>query len=218
MASARARRGMTPEQWQRVKGVVANALETPPSEREKLVQAECGGDAELCAEVQSLLSAAEAADSLPEARSAMASAGAALAADQDATLRSLLESVLSHQYEFIRPLGRGGMGSVYLARERALERFVAIKVLRPDLAMAEGHRERFRREARTVARLSHPGILGLHSFGEIDNLWYFVMTYVRGETLAERIRREGALPWAEAHGILSEMADALDCAHRNGVV
>ena len=159
-----------------------------------------------------------AADSLPEARSAIASATGAIIAEQDAALRSTLESVLSHQYEIIRAIGRGGMGSVYLARERALDRFVAIKVLRPDLAVAESHRERFRREARIAARLSHPGILGLHSFGEIDNLWYFVMTYVRGESLGERITREGLLPWTDAHRIFGEMADALDCAHRNGVV
>jgi len=165
-----------------------------------------------------LLAAAGAADSIPEARVAIANAASSLVSVEDASLRALIDSVLSHQYEIIRPLGRGGMGWVYLARERALERFVAIKVLRPDLALAEGHRERFRREARIAARLTHPGILGLHSFGEIGNLWYFVMTYVRGETLAEKIRREGFLPWKDAHRILAEMADALDCAHRNGVV
>ena len=140
------------------------------------------------------------------------------AGELDDALRSLLDSALSQQYEIIRPLGRGGMASVYLAKERALERFVAIKVLRPDLALAEGHRERFRREARTAANLSHPGILALHSFGEIDNLWYFVMTYVRGETLADKVKREGVLQWGEAHRILSEITDALDCAHRHGVV
>jgi len=110
------------------------------------------------------------------------------------------------------------MGWVYLARERALERFVAIKVLRPELAIAEGHRERFRREARIAARLNHPGILGLHSFGEIGNLWYFVMSYIRGETVADKIRREGFLQWTDAHRIMVEMTDALDCAHRNGVI
>ncbi|HEX5577396.1 MAG TPA: serine/threonine-protein kinase, partial [Gemmatimonadaceae bacterium] len=138
--------------------------------------------------------------------------------ESDDPLRSLLDTALSRQYEIIRSLGKGGMASVYLAKERALERFVAIKVLRPELAMAEGHRERFRREARTAANLSHPGILALHSFGEIENLWYFVMTYVRGETLADKVKREGMLQWRDAHRILSEITDALDCAHRSGVV
>ena len=209
---------MNIERWQQIKSVVASALETPEAERAEFIRFECGSDVDLREEVESLLAAAATADSLPEARVAIASAAGAVVAEQDATLRTLLESALTHQYEIIRPIGQGGMGTVYLARERALERFVAIKVLRPDLAVAERHRERFRREARIAARLTHPGILGLHSFGEIDNLWYFVMTYVRGETLGERIRREGHLPWADAHRIFLEMADALDCAHRNGVI
>lgn len=209
---------MNIERWHQIKAVIASALETPEAERAGFVRSACGSDAELLEEVESLLAAAGTADTVPEARDAIASAAGAVIAEQDATLRVLLEKALAHQYEIIRPLGQGGMGTVYLARERALERFVAIKVLRPDLAVTERHRERFRREARTAARLSHPGILGLHSFGEIDNLWYFVMTYVRGETLGERIRREGHLPWADAHRIFLEMADALDCAHRNGVV
>jgi serine/threonine-protein kinase len=110
------------------------------------------------------------------------------------------------------------MGAVYLARERSLERFVAIKVLRPDLADAAEARERFRREARIAARLSHPGIMPLHTFGEVGGLWYFVMGYVRGVTLGERLRAEGRLPTTEVHRILSELADALECAHRNGIV
>ncbi len=206
------------ERWQQVKSTVAVAIEMPEMEREKWIDSACGTDTELRREVESLLAAAGAADSLPEARSAIASAASSLLSIEDEGLRSLLESALGNQYEIIRPVGRGGMGWVYLAREKSLERFVAIKVLRPELAIAEGHRERFRREARIAARLNHPGILGLHSFGEIGNLWYFVMSYIRGETLAERIRREGFLPWTDAHRITSEMADALDCAHRNGVV
>jgi serine/threonine-protein kinase len=209
---------MNQERWQQIKSTVALAMEIPENERGSLIDSACGSDAELRHEVESLLAAAGAADSIPEARVAIANAASSLVSVEDASLRALIDSVLSHQYEIIRPLGRGGMGWVYLARERALERFVAIKVLRPDLALAEGHRERFRREARIAARLTHPGILGLHSFGEIGNLWYFVMTYVRGEKMAEKIRREGFLPWKDAHRILAEMADALDCAHRNGVV
>lgn len=209
---------MNQDRWQQIKATVARAMETPQSERTALISAACGDDVELRREVESLLEAASSGDSLPEVRAAIASAAGKLIDEKDTSLRNLLQSVLSHQYEIIRPLGSGGMGCVYLARERALERFVAIKVLRPDLAVAESHRERFRREARIAARLSHPGILGLYSFGEIDNLWYFVMAYVRGESLAERIKREGFLPWLDAHRIFTEMADALDCAHRNGVV
>ena len=209
---------MKQDRWQQVKSTVAVAIDMSEADREKWIDSACGTDTELRREVESLLAAADAAQSLPEARNAITSAASSLLSIEDESLRSLLESALGNQYEIIRAIGRGGMGWVYLAREKSLERFVAIKVLRPELAIAGGHRERFRREARIAARLNHPGILGLHSFGEIGNLWYFVMSYIRGETLAEKIRREGFLPWADAHRIMSEMADALDCAHRNGVI
>jgi hypothetical protein len=110
------------------------------------------------------------------------------------------------------------MGAVYLAREKALERLVAIKVLKPELAASPESLERFRREARIVANLSHPGILQLHTFGELGGTWYFVMSYVRGESLSELLRRRNRLPWTEAHRILVELADALACAHRFPVV
>jgi hypothetical protein len=133
-------------------------------------------------------------------------------------MRDLLTVALGNQYEIIRELGRGGMGAVYLAREKALERLVAIKVLRPELATSPDSRERFRREARIVANLSHPGILQLHTFGEVNGVWYFVMSYVRGESLADLLRRRNKLPWAEVHRILLELADALACAHKYPVV
>ena len=208
VAQARNVRVVTPERWQQIKGIVAHALGTPVSERAAYVDRMCTDDVELRREVESLLEAAEGNDSFPVVRRAIAAT-----AEQ-----SMLESALGQQYEIVRQLGRGGMGAVYLARERSLERFVAIKVLRPDLADAPEARERFRREARIAARLSHPGILPLHAFGEVGGLWYFVMGYVRGVTLGERLRAEGRLPTAEVQRILAELADALDCAHRNGIV
>lgn len=128
-----------------------------------------------------------------------------------------LERTLSSQYEIVRLLGRGGMGRVYLARERALDRLVAIKVLRPESNDPDSV-ERFRREARTAARLTHPGIVPLHTFGEAEGLMYFVMGYVRGESLGERMRRVGRLAENEVRRILGELADALDYAHRQGVI
>ena len=134
-------------------------------------------------------------------------------------VRATLERALGVQYEIGRLIGRGGMGVVYHARERALEREVAIKVLPPDAeeASPEG-RERFRREARTAAQLNHSNIVPLYTFGETEGLTFFVMGYVRGEALAERLRREGRLPSDEAIRILGDLADALDYAHRKGVV
>ena len=134
-------------------------------------------------------------------------------------IRAALVRALGVQYEIGRLIGRGGMGVVYYARERALDREVAIKVLPPEAAEAspEG-RERFRREARTAAQLNHSNIVPLYTFGEIEGLTFFVMGYVRGESLADRLRREGRLPGDEAIRILGELADALDYAHRKGVV
>ena len=201
---------MTPERWQVIKNVLAEAMEMPASERDAFIERAAAGDDEVRREVLSLLAVADGTgDELNTGR---------LSADRDRALHAILATALGQQYEVIRPLGQGGMGAVYLARERALERFVAIKVLRPDLAAAPDSRERFRREARVAAQLSHAGILPLHTFGEVNGIWYFVMGYVRGVSLAERLRVDGRLPSDEAHRILAELADALECAHRHGVI
>jgi hypothetical protein len=134
------------------------------------------------------------------------------------SIRATIDVALGTQYTIQRLLGRGGMGAVYLAVERSLERLVAIKVLAPDVAGASAYRERFRREARVAARLSHPNIVPLYAFGEARGLCYYVMGYVRGESLAERLKREGPLPCEAVRRILAELGDALDCAHRHGVV
>lgn len=132
--------------------------------------------------------------------------------------RAQVAEHLSAQFQIVRELGRGGMGVVFLARDVALHRLVAIKVLRQEFTASEEHRERFRREARMTARLSHPNIVPVHSFGEIDDLVYIVMKYVHGESLAERMRRGGGMPAAEVQRILRDLALALDSAHRDGVV
>jgi serine/threonine-protein kinase len=213
---------VTDARWQRVKTLFAEAMERPVDERGAFLDAACAGDPSLHAEVASLLAAGDDSASLPHARAVAAAARSFAAADDaapaDSILQRMLESALGQQYEIVRPLGQGGMGAVYLARERALERFVAIKVLRPELADAPDARERFRREARIAAKLSHPGILPLHAFGEVGGIWYFVMGYVRGASLGERLRLEGRFSTDETHRLLSELADALDCAHRGGIV
>ena len=132
-------------------------------------------------------------------------------------LRAALDDALGAQYEIIRLLGRGAMGAVYLARERSLERLVAIKVL-PSSVPSHDARERFRREVRIAAKLAHPNILPLYTFGEVGGLAYYVMGYVRGESLRERLTEQGPLPSDEARRIIAQLADALDYAHRQGVV
>jgi eukaryotic-like serine/threonine-protein kinase len=131
------------------------------------------------------------------------------------------EQVATHlhdQYQIVRELGRGGMGIVFLARDIALHRLVAIKVLRNEFASSEEHRERFRREARMTARLSHANIVPVHTFGEEGDFVYIVMKYVHGESLAERLRSQKRLPTEEVRRILHDLTLALDCAHREGVV
>ena len=131
------------------------------------------------------------------------------------------EQIAAHigaQYQVVRELGRGGMGIVFLARDIALHRLVAIKVLREEFASSDEHRERFRREARMTARLSHANIVPVHTFGEAEQFVYIVMKYVHGESLADRLRAEKALPTEEARRILHDLALALDYAHREGVV
>ena len=130
----------------------------------------------------------------------------------------LIARELVHEFQIVRLLGKGAMGSVYLARDLALHRVVAIKVLRWDLAASEDDCERFRREARTTGQLAHPSIVPLHSFGESPNLMYMVMRYVPGESLGARIRRLGKLNPDETRRILAELALTLEYAHREGIV
>jgi hypothetical protein len=128
-----------------------------------------------------------------------------------------IERILGAQYTVLRPLGRGGMGVVYLARERLLDRLVAIKVLRSDRADDEA-RDRFLQEARTAARLTHPNIVPLLSFGQSEDAVFYVMGYVDGESLEAQLRRTGRIDSDTASRMLAELAGALDYAHRNGVV
>jgi eukaryotic-like serine/threonine-protein kinase len=129
-----------------------------------------------------------------------------------------LESVLSTQYVLERELGRGGMGVVFLARDLKLDRLVAIKALPLHLADDERVRERFLREARTAARLSHPNIVPIHRADEIDGRVFFVMGFVDGESLAQRVAAHGALPPKEIVPLLHDVAAALHEAHGLGIV
>jgi len=123
---------------------------------------------------------------------------------------------LADRYRIERELGSGGMATVYLAEDLKHHRMVAIKVLRADLGAAIG--ERFPREIEIIAQLSHPHILPLHDSGEAAGLLYYVMPHVEGETLRQRLQREGSLHVADAARILREVVDALAFAHQRGVV
>ena len=128
-----------------------------------------------------------------------------------------LAAALADRYRVERELGQGGMATVYLARDLKHERQVAIKVLRPELAAVIGA-ERFLREIKTIATLQHPHILGLIDSGEVQGTAYYVMPYVEGESLRDRLTREKQLPVPEAVRLATEVAGALDYAHRHGII
>jgi len=129
-----------------------------------------------------------------------------------------LQTTLAGRFSLEREIGRGGMGVVYLARDVALDRPVAIKLLPAELAAQPEAKERFLREARTAAQLSHPNIVPIHLVEERDGVVCFVMAFVEGETLGERVRRAGPLPPDEAVRIIREVAWALGYAHGRGVI
>ena len=128
---------------------------------------------------------------------------------------SRLREALADRYRIERELGAGGMATVYLAHDLKHDRKVAIKVLRPDLAAVIGA-ERFLREIKTIANLQHPHILGLIDSGELHGTAYYVMPFVEGESLRDRLSREKQLPIPDALRIATEIAGALDYAHRHG--
>ncbi len=128
-----------------------------------------------------------------------------------------LSAALAHRYRILRHLGDGGMATVYLAEDVKHDRKVAIKVLRPELAAVIGA-ERFLSEIKTTANLQHPHIVPLFDSGESDSYLFYVMPFIEGESLRERLTREKVLPVPDAVRIAREVSDGLDYAHRHGVV
>src|SRR4029077_8345660 len=194
---------VTPERWQQVKVVLAGALEKTPEERNEYLDHACA-DQSIRREVESLLAAHQEAGStfleFPNSETYILPTGTKLG-----------------PYEILSLLGEGGMGTVYKARDSRLDRFVAIKLLRADLADQPELRERLVREARSIASLNHPHICTLHDIGHQDNSDFLVMEYLEGETLAQRLER-GPLPLDEVLRNATEISDALDRAHSKGVI
>ncbi|MBA2293088.1 MAG: serine/threonine protein kinase [Gemmatimonadales bacterium] len=133
--------------------------------------------------------------------------------DKHAALGAALEG----RYTLDREIGQGGMATVYLAEDQRHHRKVAVKVMRPELAAVIGV-DRFLAEIKTTAHLQHPHILPLHDSGEVNGTVFYVMPFVEGESLRDRLDREKQLPIADAVRIATEVAGALDYAHRHGVI
>src|SRR5207249_1869468 len=137
---------------------------------------------------------------------------------QELTELELVREQLKDEYEILDELGRGGMAIVFKAREKQLEREVAIKVLPFSLAFDKEFVERFQREARTSAKLEHPSIIPIYRVGKSGRVIYFVMKFLRGKPLASVLAARGSLPPAEIRQILVQVARALAYAHKSGIV
>lgn len=136
----------------------------------------------------------------------------------DAPVPERLARALGADYSIVGELGRGGFAVVYSVRDQRLSRYLAVKVMRPDLVASPQAVERFRREARIAASLDHPNILAVSFAGEAAGLVYYAMPRVRGQTLRERLRQDGPLPVREALRVFAEVGRGLDYAHEHDVV
>jgi serine/threonine-protein kinase len=235
---------LSPMRWQVVRAAAEGALALEPIARPAFLDEACGGDPELRSSAERLVQACErAAESTGFlAGSAAAFASPVLAAragdsappafsstmpdDANHDLRpgsadlGALRTALADRYDLEHEIGRGGMATVYLARDERHGRAVALKVVHPHIAALDSiatDGSRFRREIRIAARLTHPHILPLHDSGAAAGLLYYTMPFVDGETLRDRIARE-RLPLPDALRVLRDVARALAHAHRHGVV
>ena len=217
------------ERWKLVQRVVDGALDLPRAERSPYLAEACGSDAALYESASRLLAACDDA-AAPNAMlgggaaafaaplvADLAARGAAAEAEHESATAVALQAALAGRYTVERPLGRGGMATVYLARDLRHDRAVAVKVIGRDVVAPSGA-ERFLQEIRVAARMTHPHVLGVHDSGEAGGLLYYVMPYVEGETLRARLTRDRAPPIADAVRIVRELADALAYAHARGVV
>jgi serine/threonine protein kinase/Tfp pilus assembly protein PilF len=194
------------------------ALEHDHAEREAWLAEACGGDAALQAEVESLLEAHERGGGILSASPAdMAAEGSRASGQPDADPHEALHAELGDRYELEEVLAEGGMATVFLARDRKHGRQVAIKTLHPNLTTGIGP-QRFEREIQVTAGLQHPHILPLLDSGVAGPFLYYIMPYVPGESMRHRMQEHGSLGEEEAVSIGLDVLEALEHAHRQGVV
>jgi serine/threonine protein kinase/TolB-like protein/Flp pilus assembly protein TadD len=199
------------ERWTTMMSIFSEAVELPPDERSAFVARACGSDAELLREVVLLLMAHDGDANSLEAPTVKAASDAP-------DIGARLQAALGDEFRVERELAGGGMSRVFVAVETKLGRRVVVKVLPPELRAVMSP-ERFQRETRLAAALRHPHIVPLLAAGEsADGLVYFTMPFIEGESLEQRLAREGRLPLADVVAIVHEVADALAHAHANGVV
>lgn len=192
--------------------VFASARALPPEERSAYLDRACGENTEIRAEVESLLLALPAAESLFRDPRILAHARDALGIPE-----GMAEGRQVGSYRIIRRIATGGMASVYLADDSKHRRRVALKVMQPEIAAAIGH-DRFLREIDIAAQLTHPHILPLHDSGADGGQLYYVMPHIEDDSLRARLVREKHLPLEETLRLVHQVASALEHAHSQGIV
>src|SRR5262245_39371378 len=203
---------MKPEQWEKVDQIYHGVLQCAPDERAAFLDRACAEDQKLRHEVESLLAHDVAAQNFITPSQNLVAAGLLAAIPA----RSLIGTNLSH-YRILAPLGRGGMGEVFLATDTELGRKVALKLL-PAHWMSDAERvRRFKQEARAASALNHPNILTVHEIGNVDDRHFIVSEFVEGDTLRQRMQ-SGPIAAGTALEIAAQMASALAAAHRAGII
>ncbi len=213
---------MSPEQWERVKDLFADAAEQPAPQRETWLREHCPDDAVVLHEVLRLLQHSPA-DGAYLDQAPVSPALLRQIADQAAFVALLPGELLASRFLIVRRLGAGGMGEVYEAEDRALGTRVAIKTIRPEIAHDPQILARFRREVNLARQVTHPNVCRVYDFAhatrangaEID---FLTMEYLDGETLSQFLQPRAALTLAEALPLIRQIAEALSAAHRAGVV
>ncbi len=204
-----------PDQRTRVESICEAALSRPSDRRAAFVREACGNDDRLRADVEALLVYASREGALDQPLAAMAARVFDGSASREAT--ALAAGTRFGVYEIVHLIDAGGMGQVYRARDTDLGRFVALKVLRPEVAADHDRSARLEHEARVLAALSHPNIAAIHGVVRGADRIALAMELVEGRTLAARVAR-GALAVADANAIVRQLAAALEAAHDKGVV
>lgn len=213
---------MSPERWQQLEPLLNEALDLPPDKRSEFLNQACNGNQSLRLEIEALLAQEERIDSfIEEPILPLPDDLKQLAQDEPPKPAPPTEPLTGKQlgkYKIRSLLGKGGMGEVYLAYDAGLDREVALKFLPPEVARDPEQTERFKREARTLAKLeNHPNIAVIHDLELSNPTPFLVLEYVPGQTLAERLQ-QGALPLAEAVPLFQQIAAALTEAQKRGII